>query len=537
MAVSPLRALLAAQAQATWNRLRREAGEASVVAAALVALVAAIATAPPVYACFVVGRSFGRALAAGEGGVAAGVTAFHAVILAAAVVSGILEQGTAFSMVAFRVYPIPRFSLLAAELVAGLLNVIPLLGVLCSVALGLGLSVAAPLAAPLLLLIALQQLLWIALLQHVAGIATRLLAASRVAVAVLATAGIGLCVRLAVAMDEGLPQTLRVAVRTLTSALQVLPFGPAYRGVEDVLRGDLAAGGARQVLMLASSGLFLAIVAAVQLGTAELGTGARAKRRERPWSRGGPVASLARVFEGQVLASREGQVTVYMPLVVSVCVALSVVVAGEIQGRAGADGVPSLVSAAHYWAALPLVGLFLAILPMMDDLWLNQFGHDGPAIRGLLLLPLRSEQLLLGRTLGMARMQGLKGALAIGPLLVECRPAPAEIAWGIAAAGTVFVVVSACGHLISARLPRRVREGALLGSSRTPLTAFLIPSAVQLPTLAALVLAYKVSAPLGPWGPAAAFALLLVATAVAYARLLPFLASRVMALREHLVEM
>jgi hypothetical protein len=55
MAVRPLRALLAAQAQSTWNRRQREAAEESVVAAALVALLASIAVAPPVYACFVVG--------------------------------------------------------------------------------------------------------------------------------------------------------------------------------------------------------------------------------------------------------------------------------------------------------------------------------------------------------------------------------------------------------------------------------------------------------------------------------------------------
>jgi hypothetical protein len=137
VAVSPLRALLAAQGQSTWNRLQCEAGEASVVAAALVVLVAAIAAAPPVCACFVVGRSFGRALAAGES-VAASVTAFQALILAAAAVSGILERRIASSMGGLRVHPIPRLSLLGAELVGGLLNLVPLLGVLGSVALALG---------------------------------------------------------------------------------------------------------------------------------------------------------------------------------------------------------------------------------------------------------------------------------------------------------------------------------------------------------------------------------------------------------------
>ncbi len=535
MAVSPLRALLAAQAQSTWNRLQREAGEASVVAAGVVALLAAMAIAPPVFASFVVGRSFGRALAAGEG-VAASVTAFQAVILGSAVVSGLLERRMTFSMGGFRLYPIPRLPLLGAELVAGLLNLLPVLGGLCSLSLALGLSVGAPRAAPVFLLVALQQLLWIALLQHVTGIATRLLAASRLAVAVLAVAAIAFVLRVALALDQGLPQAVRGAVHSLAAALQVLPFSQAYRGAEDLIRGDVAASGARQLLMLAASGLFFAIVAALHFGTADRATGARGRRSERPWSAAGPVASLARVFEGQVLASRDGRMALYLPLVVSVSLALSVVAASEIQGRASTDGVPWLLSAAELWAGLPLVGLFLAVLPTMDELWLNQFGHDGPAVRGLLLLPVRPEQILLGRTVGMARLQSLKGAIGIGPLLVECRPALGEVAWGLAAAGTVFLVVAACGHLVSARLPRRVQDGAFLGSSPTPLTAFLVPSAVQLPTYAVLVLAYKASAPLGPWGPALGLSLLLAAAAVGYARLLPFLAARVMALREHLVE-
>jgi hypothetical protein len=188
-------------------------------------------------------------------------------------------------------------------------------------------------------------------------------------------------------------------------------------------------------------------------------------------------------------------------------------------------------------AGLPLVGIFLAFLPTMDELWLNQFGLNGSAIRSLLLLPVRPEQILLGRTLGMARLLALKAALGIGPLLVQSRPALSEVAWGLAASGTVFLVLAACGHLVSARLPRRVQDGAFLGTSATPLTAFLIPPAVQLPTFAVLVLAYKASAPLGPWGPALGMSVLLVAAAVGYARALPFLGARVMALREHLVEM
>jgi hypothetical protein len=532
VAVSPLRALLTAQAQSTWNRLQREGGEASVVAAALVAVLAAVAIAPPVFACFVVGRSFGRAMAAGES-VAAGITAFQAVILGSAVLSGLLEQRVTFSIAGFRLYPILRLPLLGAELVAGLLNLIPLLGSLCCLALALGLSFGAPPAAPVFLLVALQQLLWIALIQHAVGTAKRLLAGSRLAVTALVVAAIALALRLAPETDRGLAEAVRGVVRSLTAALHLPPAG--YRGAEDVLRATWP----RRERGSSCCSPRRALRGSWPSSTSAPPSRFRRAwpRSERPWRSRGPVSSLARVFEGQVLASREGRTAFYLPLVVSVSLALSVVAVSELQGRIGTERLPWVVGMIEAWAALPLVGLFLAVLPTMDDLWLNQFGHDGPAVRSLFLLPVRPEQILLGRTLGMARLDVLKGAVGLGPLLVECRPALSEVAWGLAASAIVFLAVAACGHLVSARLPRRVQDGAFLGSGATPLTAFLVPSAVQLPTYAVLVLTYKASAPLGPWGPALGLSLLLVAAGVGYARALPFLAARVMALREHLVEM
>ena len=535
MAVSPLRALLAAQAQSTWNRLQREGGEASVVAAGLVALVAAAAMAPPVGACFVAGRSYGRGLAAGES-LAAGLTAFQALILSLAVLSGLLEHRLTFSISGFRLYPIPRLPLLGAELVAGLLNLLTLLGSLCCLALAVGLSLGAPGAAPVFLLIGLQALLWIALVQHVIAIAKRVLAGSRLAVAAAIVAVIALSLHLAPETGQGLRETVRGVARSLTAALQVLPFSQAYRGVEDLLRGRPAAGWLRQLVLLAASALFFALVAAVHFGSAGLASGARSRKPERLWSCRSPVTALARVFQGLVLGSREGQIALFLPLVVSVCLAVSIGAMRELRARVATEPVPWPLSLVELSAGLPLVGIFLAFLPTMDELWVNQFGLDGPAIRTLLLLPVRPEQILLGRTLGMLRIQALKATLGIGPLLYLCRPALAEVAWGLAASGTVFLVIAACGHLVSARLPRRVQEGAFLGSSATPLTAFLIPPAVQLPTFAALVLTYKASAPLGPWGPALGMSLLLVTAAIGYRRLLPFLGARVMALREHLVE-
>ena len=532
--MSPLSALLAAQAQCTWNRLRREAGEASFVAAGLVALVASVAAAPPVGACLVAGRSYGRGLAAGESLVAS-LTGFQALLLSLAALSGLLESRLTFSIEGMRVYPIPRLPLLGAELAAGLLNLLTLLASLCCLALALGLSLGAPRATPLFLLIGLSALLWIALVQHLAAIGKRVLAGNRVAAGAAILAVLALGLHLAPETGQPLRETIRAVARGLTGMLQVLPFAQAYRGVEDLLQGRAAAGWLRQIVLLAASALFFALVAAAHFASAGLARGTGRRKGERPWPSASPVNALARLFQGQVLGSREGRVALLLPLVVSACLAVSIVAMRELQDRVatGPEGWPLGLVAT--WASLPFTGIFLAFLPTMDDLWLNQFGLDGAAIRSLLLLPVRPEQILLGRTLGMLRLHGLKTVLAIGPLLFCCRPTVAEIAWGLAASGTVFLVLSACGHLVSARLPRRVRAGAFLGSSATPLMAFLVPTAVQLPTFAVLILAYEASSLAGAWGPALGMSTLLVAATVGYARVLPFLAARVMALREHLV--
>ncbi len=537
MAVSPLRALLTAQAQSTWNRLLREGGTGSVVVSALVALLVAAAVTPPMVACLVIGRSYGRGLATGEG-LGSGLGGIQALILAGGMLSGLLEHRLTFSVEAARLYPIPRLSLLGAELVAGLLNLLALLAGLCGLALTLGLSLGAPHATPVLLLIGLQALLWVALLQHAVGIAKRWVTGTRLALGAAAGAlALALVAALLVPPTPGpvLPQAVRATVRGLGAALQFLPFTAAYRGVGELLQGHAVTGWLRQLPLLATSARCVALVAVGHFAIAERTGGAQRRKPERLWSHRSPVATLARVYRGLVLGSRDGRIALFLPLILSAGLALSLLAAKDA-ARLAVRPLPWPLSTVEVWGAVPLMGILLALLPTMDEQWLNQFGPDGPAVRTLLLLPIRPEQILLSRTLGLLPVHTLKVLLGIGPLLFQYRPPLAELAWGACASGTVFLVLAACGHLVSARLPRRVRDEAFLGSNTTPLTSFLVPPVVKLPTLALLILVYKASAPLGAWGPALGMALLLVAATVGYWRVLPFLGARLLALRDHLVE-
>jgi hypothetical protein len=243
---------------------------------------------------------------------------------------------------------------------------------------------------------------------------------------------------------------------------------------------------------------------------------------------------MAHVFRTVLLGTREGRLMVFFPFIASVGVAVTNVAVREMQGRV--SDMPWGLGWLRAWNDLPLTGIFLTFLPTLGELWLNQFGWDGPAIRSLFLLPLTPRQILLGRLLGLLQLHAPQVVLGVAPLLVMCRPPITEVIWGLAAAGTVFLVLTGCGHLISARFPRKLNEGGFIGSTSTPLTAFIIPPAVQLPVLSMIVLTYKASALLGPWGPPVGMSLLFAATAAGYWYALPFLADRLMTLREILVE-
>jgi hypothetical protein len=534
VAVSPLRALLTAQAQSTWNRLRREGGEASVVAAGLVTLVAALAMAPPTWGCFVSGRSFGRGLADGVS-LSSGVAGFQALILCLAVLSGLVEHRLLYAADGFRLFPVPRTQWLAAELLSGLLNMLTILGSVCCIAFATGLSAAAPLAAPAFALIGLQAILWLALVQHLVALGKRTLAGNRYGLSAVLLVVVAVGAMVAPVKGLGLRDGIHATVHTLNALVQVLPFSTAYRGVEDLLRGRFGVGILRQLLMLASTGLFAAVVAWLHFrSTGVSGTAGRPAKRERLRSYGDPVTALAQVFRSLVLGSREGRLMLFFPLIASAGTAITDVAIRDIQGRAAQT--PWVLGWSRAWSGLPLVGIFLTVLPTLGEIWVNQFGWDGPAVRTLFLLPLSPRQILLGRLVGLSQLHALQAVLGVWPLLLVRRPSAAEVVWGLAAAGTVFLVLTGCGHVVSARFPRSLHGGGIISPTATPLTAFIIPPAVQLPVLSLIVLTYEASAFVGAWGPPLGMSLLLAATGVGYWCALPFLANRLMALREILVE-
>jgi hypothetical protein len=242
---------------------------------------------------------------------------------------------------------------------------------------------------------------------------------------------------------------------------------------------------------------------------------------------------VARLFEAEVVGNRAGRVGLGFAVVFGAGFAL---VAGVFARAPEIATAPWPVSLLAKVGGLPLFGIYLSLLPTLhDELWRNQFGWSGPGVRTLFLLPLAPERILLGRMLGMIRLNAVQAALGAGPLLVAYRPPLAEVAWGVAAGFVGSVSIGAIGHLVSARFPRTLRD-QFLGAASTPLTAFLIPMAVEIPLFSTLVIACKLGARAGPWGSAAALWLLAGAVAFGYVRILPFLGRRLMALRETLIE-
>jgi hypothetical protein len=104
---------------------------------------------------------------------------------------------------------------------------------------------------------------------------------------------------------------------------------------------------------------------------------------------------------------------------------------------------------------------------------MNQFGLDGPGVKLLLLLPLRSRDLLEGKLWGLAAFQGMQVALLLLLLGFSGILTVTAAAAGVCFAGCLFLAQVACGHWTSAWLPRPMPRDSLKNSHQSPLVVWL----------------------------------------------------------------
>jgi len=529
VAVSPVRALLAAHLQTTWNRSARELSrQGAWVLVLTVALLGLLAAGPLVFGLGLVGWMMGRALDHPVTPVALGGLLALA-SLGGGLFGGILGGARQLTWESYRGYPLRLPALYLAELGAGLGDLFPLTLAVGLGALLAGLGLAAPALLPLIPLVYLETLLTLLALQLLAGgLAEALVKRLRVALVVL---GI-LAWMLSTLFTTRLPQHTRgtrppvsaeqaakveALGRSLGRAVSVLP---THAAALSLLRAREGRWGAA----LALHAYPLAVLLLLMLGGARLlgrpSEGSRPVRAggapERLWSFRSPAAGVGRLHFQTLMGSHLGKFAFVMPLMTVVLLKGPF---AQLRGQ-------SLWAIPAAFAYLSLVG---------NNFVFNQFGLDRHGIKALLLLPVDAEDLLRGKLLGMAAHQGLQALLLLVLLALFERPLAVQLIAGLLLMGCYFLAQASLGQWTSAWMPRTMAPDSLKNSN--------MPFALGMLSLAASGLwtglyggAYALLSWLAPAALLPGMALLFGLTLAAHRGLRPSAAAYLNRRREKLVE-
>ena len=474
---SPVRALLAAHLQAAWNQAARELGElgrlAMVVVSCLLGLVLGglalggglllgIALAPELAQ---------RPVALFLGG------ALSFLALVGGVVAGILGGSRVLAWEATKVFPLRLSSLFLAELTASLGDPFPLFTVPLSGAALLAIGLLQPRTLPLLPLVWAGTVVSQLCIQHlVASLAARAVKRLRRGLALFGIA----CVLVSVlAPARGRPagragegsiaatgEALERIAAGAARAVELLPPCQAALGLGDAVNGRWARAFGRQLYPAACALLLLLAAARTMRRDAEPGALRVASgRRERLWTFSSPARGVARLHWRSLASSHPGRLGFLMPLVT---VAL-------VKGA-----FSSFLPESRPWSisgALVYLGLSAA------HLQLNQFGLDGPGVKALLLLPVKADELLRGKLLGMAAYQGAQAILLLFLLSLSGRLSPLHSAAGLCLAACISVTLSGFGHFTSAWIPRPLSRDSFRNVRQSPAVVWAGPAASALTAL------------------------------------------------------
>ena len=106
-------------------------------------------------------------------------------------------------------------------------------------------------------------------------------------------------------------------------------------------------------------------------------------------------------------------------------------------------------------------------------LQLNQFGLDGPGVKALLLLPLRSDELLRGKLRGMAVYQAVQALLLLLLMSPGSRLSPLHTMAGLCLAACLSVTMTGVGHWTSAWIPRPLPRDSFRNARPAPVVAWV----------------------------------------------------------------
>lgn len=463
--MSPVRAVLASHLLAKKNRLTKELGRSGLFAVVFVVVILVVTLLLPFLAQLAgAGWLVGKQIESETAQLVLGGL-LSALAIVGGATSGVVGGAKQLAWESLRVYPVRLRALLAAELVASSLDVVPLvIGVGMCVALG-GVGFAKPRLTPLLVPIAIESVLVLLLVQLLVGsLAERVVRRVRTALA-----AIGLALWMGVALSTSIPDELRSGGDAITQAkvAAIARLGVAMKGFAAVLPASLTTKG----LALAQRGAWLdalathlyplALIAALSVLVATLlardadraleGEGEGAART---WSFRTPAGGVARLQLATIVGSRIGQFGFVVPLIVVV------LIRGPLAHATGRE----------IWA-VPAAFTYLSLVG--NQFQLNQFGLDGHGVKAMLLLPIDEGDLFRGKTWGLAAYQGAQAAMLVVLLAVLHRPLPLQMVSGLLLWACIFTVQNTVGRFTSVWMPRMLPRKSVRGDA-TPLALVLV---------------------------------------------------------------
>jgi len=455
VAVSPARALLQAHLQATWNRSRRELGTfGRVMYGIFLGLVILLGALPTLGLALVGGWYLGKELGDPSyarilGGALGGMALFGGLA------GGVAGGSRVLAWEGVRAFPLKLRSLFAAELVAGLGDLLPLAVALTSFCLLLGAGAARPGLLPLLPLPWLGTVGGLLCIQYlVNSLAERAVKRLQVGLTLLGVlAWAALALLPAMGGKSALFRQGAQALEVLTRILAATPPLQCAAGLREAALGHWGAALALQAYPLAALALLLLASARLMAREAE-GAPAAHRGRERLWSFRTPVLGVARLHWRILMSSHLGKFGLLVPLMVLVF----------LQGPAGHSARAAMWSVPGSFAYLALSGV---------QMQLNQFGLDGPGVKTLLLLPLTSRELLEGKALGLLAYMGAQAMLFLTLMAATGHLPRAQALPALCLSGCLFFYQVGLGHWTSAWLPRPMPRDSLRNHNLSPAVVWL----------------------------------------------------------------
>lgn len=467
MVVGPIRALLTAHVQASWNRSLKELGKGGTTAMVALLIVLLVVLLVPAMGGFgVVGFVIARGLEKPFAPMALALM-LTALAFGGGFVCGIAGGARALEWERYRAFPLGLRSLFAAELMAGAGDLLPLFMLLGMGFLSVGMAIARPALIPLLPGLGIATAVILLTTQHLVGaLAGALVKRLKVGLVILVILAWVLSAMAptflpssrrsrstprsmeASAPRKGLTneQTARMeaGLHTIDSVVAFLPHGQAAKGLQDAVQGRWDLAFLRQFYLL-GIGAILAFGAARTLAwetSPEVARAAEKGAARKLWTFKTPVLGLGRLSWETLLGSHLGKFGFLIPLMTLVLLKGPF---AQLKGQAS-------------WA---IPGAFAYLSLTGSQMLFNQFGLYQHGIKALLLLPVSSRQLLLGQALGLGAYLAVQGLILLLLLGLVSHPPPLELAAGLCLAACFFFVQAAVGHFTSVAMPRSMPRDSL----------------------------------------------------------------------------